>query len=82
MTGVRYALARGLQERETVAEAAVRYVRTSVPDALGALKPAPQQLIEMAEAKLEGGGPVAENTARQRASQFRPAFHPEPTWMP
>ena len=53
MTGVRHALARGLQEREAAAEAAVNYVRTSVPDALRALRPGPQQLVEMAEAKLE-----------------------------
>ena len=53
MTGVRHALARGLQEREAVAEATVDYVRTSVPDALSALRPGPQQLIEMAEATVE-----------------------------
>lgn len=61
MTGVRHALARGLQERDAVAEAAVEYVRISVPDALRALKPETQQLVRMAEAKLEswrgGGGP-------------------------
>ena len=61
MTGVRHALARGLQGREAVSEAAVNYVRTSVPDALRALKPEPQQLVDMAEAQLErwrgsGGG--------------------------
>ena len=54
MTGVRFALARGLQDQDAVANAAVDYVRTSVPDALRALRPGPQQLVEMAEAKLEG----------------------------
>jgi hypothetical protein len=54
MTGVRHALARGLQEQDAVAKAAVDYVKTSVPDALGALRPAPQQLIMMAKATLEG----------------------------
>ena len=53
MTGVRYALARGLQAREDVTEATVDYVRTSVPDALTGLKPDPQQLIRMSEATLE-----------------------------
>lgn len=50
MTGFMHALSRGLQERDTVAEAAVGHVRTSVPDALRILKPGPQQLVEMAEA--------------------------------
>ena len=54
MTGVRYALSRGLQDRKTVAEAAVDYVRSSVPDALRALRPGSHQLVEMAESKLEG----------------------------
>ena len=54
MTGVRHALARGLQDRKAVAEVAVKYVRASVPDALSALQPGPQQLLEMAEATLEG----------------------------
>ena len=54
MTGVRHALARGIDERDAMAKAAVEYVRTSVPDALRALKPGQQQLVEMAEAKLVG----------------------------
>jgi hypothetical protein len=53
MTGVMHALSRGLHEQDAVAKAAVDYVKTSVPDALRALKPAPQQLLHMAEAKLE-----------------------------
>lgn len=54
MTGVRHALARGLREQDAVAKATVDYVRVSVPDALAALRPRQQLLIEMAEAKLEG----------------------------
>ena len=54
MTGVRRALASGLQEREAVAEATVNHVRTSVPDALAALNPAPRQLVDVAEATLDG----------------------------
>jgi len=54
MTGVRHALARGLYDQDGVAKAAVDYVRTSVPDALAALKPRQQLLIEMAAATLEG----------------------------
>ena len=54
MTGVRHALSEGAQGRTAIAEAAVDYVQTSVPDALAALKPQPDQLKDMAEATLEG----------------------------
>ena len=69
MTGVRHAISRGLQEREDVSQAAVAYVQTSVPDAVRALKPGPQQLADMAEAKLEGwrGTPAG---VPSRASAF------------
>ena len=41
MTGVKHALSEGVQGRTAIAEAAVDYVHTSVPDALAALKPQP-----------------------------------------
>ena len=54
MTGVRHALSEGMQGRTAIARATVDYVRTSVPDALGQLKPSPEQLTNMAEATLQG----------------------------
>jgi hypothetical protein len=54
MTGVKHALSEGVQGRTAITRAAVDYVRTSVPDALAALKPQPDQLTDMAEATLEG----------------------------
>ena len=54
MTGVRHALARGVHDQAAVAEVEVNYVRTSVPDALRALRPGPQQLVDVANAKLQG----------------------------
>jgi len=46
MTGVKHALFEGLQGRTAIAKATVDYVHTSVPDALAALKPQPDQLGE------------------------------------
>jgi len=54
MTGVMHALSEGVQGRAAIAKATVDYVHTSVPDALAALKPQPDQLTDMAEAIFEG----------------------------
>ena len=53
MTGVRHALARGAAGAQGGGGSRGDYVRTSVPDALRALRSEPEQLVEMAEAKLE-----------------------------
>ena len=51
MTGVRVALDRGLPRQQAV-DLAVGYARSSVPDAMRRLAPAPEVLNNLARAKL------------------------------
>jgi hypothetical protein len=53
MTGMRHALASGIEGRDSLAEATVAYARASVPNALEALRPSAAHLLDMAEAALE-----------------------------
>ena len=52
MTGAQLAIARELTGRAAL-ELTLGYVRSSVPDAIGALKPNPAVLQNLAEAKLK-----------------------------
>lgn len=52
MTGIRAALSRGMNPEQAV-DHAKAYAETSVPDALGRLKPAPAVLQSLARAKLQ-----------------------------
>ncbi len=51
LTGARMAIQRGLSGH-VAAEAAVGYAQSSVPDAIRALKPAPEVITNLARAKL------------------------------
>lgn len=80
MSGVRAALARGLNG-PAAAASAVAYAGRSVPDALSALKPGEGVLASIAEAKLVEAAPQGSAASAPAAPRREEAgFRPDPRW--
>lgn len=58
MSGIAAALSRGLTGSAAV-DAAIAHVEASVPDAISALRPSPQVMVNIAAAKLAAANPSA-----------------------